>query len=240
MTTALSIVLPAHNEAEYLLGAVDTVVAACRDRGWDAEVLVVENGSTDATAWLARRLEREYPEVHATTCGVADYGAAIARGLEHASADAVVKFDVDLVDMDFAERALAQLDAGAAIVLGTKRGAGARDDRGPARRLATGVLVGLLKVGFGLKASDTHGLQAFRRDTVAPLAERVVSRNELFDTELVLRAERTGLEVAEVPAHVRELRPARVPLARRVPRTLVGLVRLRLVLWREGRRRAAP
>lgn len=230
----VSVVLPAHNEAEYLEGAVTSILAGLRQRQASFEVLIVENGSNDETATIASRLAVREPEVRALSCPIADYGAAIGRGLSEARGASVVKFDVDYVDLVFLDRALEQLAGGAAIVLGTKRGAGASDTRAPGRRLATATLVSLLKVGFGLRASDTHGLQAFERAAISPLAAQVASSNDLFDTELVLRAERSGLCVAELPVAVADIRPARTPLARRVPRTLRGLAALRLRLWQEA------
>jgi len=74
-----------------------------------------------------------------------------------------------------------------------------------------------------------------RRDAVEPLARRSRFGADLFDTELVLRAERAGLATLELPVAVEERRPPRTPIWRRVPRTLVGLVRLRIALWRERR-----
>ena len=59
---------------------------------------------------------------------------------------------------------------------------------------------------------------------------------DLFDTELIIRAERAGFAVAEVPVVVRELRPSRTSILRRVPRTIGGLVRLRRVLGPPPRR----
>jgi hypothetical protein len=56
---------------------------------------------------------------------------------------------------------------------------------------------------------------------------------DLFDTELILRAERAGLHTAEIPVTVVERRPARTSILRRVPRTLSGLVKLRVALWRD-------
>ena len=53
----------------------------------------------------------------------------------------------------------------------------------------------------------------------------------------MLRAERAGYRVGEVPILVEELRPARTAFVKRVPRTLLGLLRLRLIFWREGVRR---
>jgi hypothetical protein len=52
----------------------------------------------------------------------------------------------------------------------------------------------------------------------------------------VIRAERAGLRVAELPVRAQERRPSRTPIWRRVPRTLVGLALLRITLGREGRR----
>ena len=65
--------------------------------------------------------------------------------------------------------------------------------------------------------------------------EQCRSRADLFDTELLLRAERAGLVIEELPIDVRELRPARTSIWRRALRTIGGLVRLRLALWRERR-----
>ena len=81
--------------------------------------------------------------------------------------------------------------------------------------------------------SDTHGMKAMRRTTVEPIVRRCRNGTDLFDTELVLRADRAGLEVAELPVTVEERRPSRTPIAWRILRTMVGLVRLRLQLWRE-------
>jgi hypothetical protein len=72
------------------------------------------------------------------------------------------------------------------------------------------------------------------RAQVAPIARRCRFDADLFDTELVIRAERAGLRVAELPVTVEERRPSRTSIAGRVVRSLVGLARLRIVLWREG------
>ena len=91
----------------------------------------------------------------------------------------------------------------------------------------------ILHVGFGLSVSDTHGMKAMRREAVRFLAEGCKFRTDLFDTELVIRAERAGLPVVDIPVEVTETRPSRTPILRRVARSLVGLARMRWVLWRE-------
>ena len=121
-----------------------------------------------------------------------------------------------------------------AIVVGSKRAEGARDQRTALRRLVTGVFTGILRYGFGLRVSDTHGMKAMRRAAVEPIAQACHFGTDLFDTELVLRAERAGLPTVELPVVVVERRPSRSSIARRVPRTVWGLVRLRVILWRDG------
>jgi glycosyltransferase involved in cell wall biosynthesis len=229
-----SVVLPAHNEAEILAVTVVELVTGLRARGLDFEVLVVENGSTDDTAALAERLAGEHPEVIALRSPAPDYGLALRRGLLTARGDVVVNFDVDYYDLDFFDDALALLrERGAAIVVGTKRGAGAEDTRPLARRVVTGGFSLILRRGFGLEVSDTHGMKALDRALVAPLAKRCQLGTDLFDTELVLRAERAGLVVLELPVRVEERRPARSPIARRVLRTALGLRKLRVSLREE-------
>ena len=229
-----SLVLPAHNEEEILADTVASLVVGLRSRGVAFEVLVVENGSTDATMALAERLAGEHTEVTALQNPTPDYGLALRRGLLTARGEVVVNFDVDYYDLDFFDKAVALLrERGAGIVVGTKRGAGAEDERPLSRRLVTGGFSLLLRRGFGLKASDTHGMKALDRALVVPIAERCQLGTDLFDTELVLRAERAGIRVEELPVRVTELRPARSSIARRILRTTLGLRQLRLALREE-------
>jgi glycosyltransferase involved in cell wall biosynthesis len=235
----VSVVMPAFNEAEILSTSVKSVVDGLRARAEVFEVLVVENGSTDATLSIAHELAAEYPEVRIEHRDEADYGRALRSGLLDATGDAVVNFDTDYFDLDFLEAAVAQVldDDGPVIVVGSKRGEGATDNRDPIRKLATLVFSTILRVVFGLGVSDTHGIKAMRRAAVEPYARICTFGQDLFDTELILRVERAGLRTAEIPVEVRELRPARSTFITRVPRTLLGLCKLRWALWKESRAR---
>ena len=148
-----------------------------------------------------------------------------------------MNFDTDYFDLDFLDAAVAQVLApdGPAIVVGSKRGEGANDKRDPIRKLATLVFSTILRVVFGLRVSDTHGIKAMRREAVEPYARICTFGQDLFDTELILRVERAGLSTAEIPVEVRELRQARSTFITRVPRTLRGLWKLRWALWKESR-----
>jgi glycosyltransferase involved in cell wall biosynthesis len=228
----ISIVMPAHDEAPFIASAVRDVADGMRSRG-PFEIIVVENGSTDATAEVAKALAEDIPELKVLSLGAADYGKALRMGFLNASGELAAFFDVDYYDLGFLDQAVALVRDGAGIVVGTKRAEGSEDTRPIPRRLVTWAFSTLLRVGFGLRASDTHGMKAMDRVRLEPLAKQCRLGTDLFDTELVLRAERAGLVVAEVPVRVEERRPARSPIARRVARTLVGLRKLRLALREE-------
>jgi glycosyltransferase involved in cell wall biosynthesis len=230
----ISVVMPAHDEEAFLATAVRDVAGGMRSRG-EFEVIVVENGSTDATAEVAKGLLEEVPELRVLSLGVPDYGKALRMGFLAATGEVAAFFDVDYFDLGFLDRAMALMDQpdGPSVVVGSKRGPGAVDTRPWLRRMVTLVFSTILKVGFGLGVSDTHGMKVLRREPMVPLAEACRFGTDLFDTELILRAERAGLRSGEVPVVVQELRPSRSSIARRIPRTMANLVRLRLALWSE-------
>ncbi|HET6964082.1 MAG TPA: glycosyltransferase [Acidimicrobiales bacterium] len=227
----ISIVMPAHNEEGYLEPAVRTVVDGLTARGDDFEVIVAQNGSADATSAEAARLAAAYDRVKPVDLPDADYGRALREGFLRARGDVVVNFDVDLVDLDFLDRALTVLSqSDAAVVVGSKRNPESEDNRGAARRLVTATFALVLRHGFSLRISDTHGLKALRRAPLEPLVAECRFGKDIFDTELIIRAERAGLLVEEIPVAVTDTRPPRTPIARRIPRTLAGLARLWLLL----------
>lgn len=238
----LSIVMPAHNEEDLLDHSVREVVAGLRARSDEFEVVVVENGSTDATRRLADDLARELPEVRSMSLPQANYGHALRTGFLEADGRSVVNFDVDHYDLGFVERALEVIGdpPAAAIVVGSKRAQGANDTRVWPRRLVTWTFSMILRWGFGLRVSDTHGMKALVRSRVEPLVRSCKFDADIFDTELIIRAQRAGLAVAELPVAVRELRPPRTSIAGRVFRTLGRLARLRVALWRERSPSRAP
>jgi glycosyltransferase involved in cell wall biosynthesis len=232
----LSVVVPAHNEQDYLEAAVVDLVKGLRSRDRSFEIIVCENGSGDATAALAADLATRFDEVRSLSAGRADYGRALRAGFLAAEGAVVANFDVDYIDLEFLDAALAlvEVEGGPAAVLASKRSHGAKDERPAGRRMVTAGFSYVLRLGFGLRVSDTHGMKVLRRAQLAPIVTNCRFGSDLFDTELILRAERAGLTVAELGVIVRDTRPPRTPISRRIPRTLSGLGQLRLLLWREA------
>jgi len=224
MRPTFSIVVPVYNEAAFLPIALPALVTELESLDVPYRVVMVENGSTDGTAEVARSLAEGLPVV-VESLPEADYGAAMRHGFLEARGDWVVNFDIDYFSVDFLKRVLAVEDAD--LVIGSKRDPRSLDRRPLLRRLATRVFNLLLRVILGSNVSDTHGMKAFRIDLVAEIVPLVKSTQDLFDTELVIRAERAGYRIAEVPVVVKEMRTARSSLVKRVPRTVRGLWRIK-------------
>jgi hypothetical protein len=153
------------------------------------------------------------------------------EGFMQASTDWVANFDIDYFSGSFLNDALELKDT-ADIVLASKRVDGADDQRGALRVFATWTFNQILRIVLSSGVSDTHGMKLVRKTVVDDIAPNVISTTDLFDTELVVRAERAGYRIAELPASVEELRDTKSSLVKRVPRTLQGVWRIRRDLRR--------
>ena len=109
--------MPAYNEAAFLEAAVRDLLAGLAARSLDAEIVVVENGSTDGTGPLSRRLADELAGVRALSLPEPDYGAALRAGFLAARGDLVVNFDVDYYDLGFVDVTLPLLVVGGPVIV---------------------------------------------------------------------------------------------------------------------------
>ena len=100
--------------------------------------------------------------------------------------------------------------------------------------MATSVFVFILKLLFRTSLTDTHGMKAIRKDNIEKEINNVISTQDIFDTELLIRIERSGFKISEVPAKVNEIRPSVSVIFTRIPRTLKSLLKLRFQLFKES------
>jgi glycosyltransferase involved in cell wall biosynthesis len=222
----VTVVIPVHNEASFLPGALPRLFDELEAVDAAVSVLVVENGSTDKTADLVLEAMQVYANLELLQLEAPDYGAAMRDGFLRADAAWVANFDIDYFSGEFLDSALSLTDS-ADIVLASKLVDGADDRRSGMRRFATWTFNQVLRFVLSSGVSDTHGMKLVRKTVVDDIAPRVISTTDLFDTELVVRAERAGYRIAELPASVEELRESKSNLVKRVPRTLKGVWRIR-------------
>jgi glycosyltransferase involved in cell wall biosynthesis len=224
----ISIVIPVYNEEAILHAAVVDLRERLRPFDWDYEIVLAENGSRDRTLDIAAELSEKFPEVRSFSFGRPNYGGALRKGiLDIARGKIVICDEIDLCDADFHHRAVDILSSGKTdLVIGSKLVSGADDHRPMTRHAASLFYNGLLRVTLGFQGTDTHGLKAFVRESLVPIAQACVVDKDVFASEFVIRAYRAGLSIQEIPVHVMEKRPPSINLVKRVPNVMKNLVKL--------------
>jgi glycosyltransferase involved in cell wall biosynthesis len=229
----LTIIIPVHNEQDILVTSVTELMSDISRwrEGLSYELILAENGSEDSTLSLAQELGRKHENVRVLSLGQPNYGAALRQAILMARGEWIICDEIDLCDVGFYRRAIELLEEDRAdLVVGSKAMPGARDQRPLPRKVATRVINGMLKLLVGFSGTDTHGLKAFRRDRLLEAARRSVVDKDLFASEFVIRAEKMGVRVMEIPVEVAEKRRPSVDLVRRVPNVLKNLATLFYVL----------
>jgi glycosyltransferase involved in cell wall biosynthesis len=234
-TPDLSIVIPVYNEEGILHASVVDLVTRLDELRWSYEILLSENGSSDRTVAIGEELSQKYPQVSIHSLGAPDYGRALKGGIGRARGKLVICDEIDLCDTDFYQRAIVILEHDEAdLVVGSKVMAGAQDSRPFLRHTATLVINGMLRVLVGFHGTDTHGLKAFQRERLAGTVDRCQLTRDLFASEFVIRAEREGKRVTEIPVHIVEKRPPSINLMKRVPKVLRDISRLTYMIRFKG------
>ena len=232
----VSIVIPVYNEEGILHAAVVDLRERLAPLDWSYEIILAENGSRDRTVEIGQELAQKYPHVSILSAGEPNYGKALRQGILAATGDIVLCDEIDLCDTDFHQRAVGLIEAGRAeMVIGSKLIGGAEDERPMLRHAASLVYNGILRAVLGFRGTDTHGLKAFRREKLEAVVRACLVDKDVFASELVIRAGRSGLHVLEIPVRLHEKRPPAINLVKRVPNVLRGMAKLTYVIRFNGK-----
>lgn len=235
-TPRVSFVIPAFNEEPILETAINDLRERLRDVEFPPyEIVIAENGSSDGTLVAAAKLARKYPEVRYISSREPNYGKALRAGILDARGEFVHCDEVDLCDVNFHVRALDLLETdGADMVVGSKLLRGAVDARPWSRHFASLVFNGMLRATLGFRGTDTHGLKAFRRAALLDVVDACLVEMDMFPSELVIRAEKSGVRIVEIPVRVLEKRAPTFRLLTRVPNVLQNIGRLIVAIRMKG------
>jgi dolichyl-phosphate beta-glucosyltransferase len=240
-----SLVVPMWNESARIESTVAGLAEAFGDTG--VELIFVDDGSDDGTADVVERACKEAAldaEVLRQTENRGK-GAAVRAGLLAASGDTVGFVDADLsAGPTEIRRVFAAVDGGRGdVVLASRAAAHATITvRQPFARRWSGWLFNLgLRACRLTRLTDTQcGLKAFRAEVVPSLFGPLVADRFAFDVEVLARADRLGLVVAEVPITWHHVEGSRLSPLRDGVATLREAWRVRRVLKAEGWRAPAP
>ena len=198
-----SIVIPAFNESARIPATLQEVVSCIRERGWDAEVIVVNDGSTDSTADVVREFAKTAPEVRLIeNPGNRGKGYSVRAGMLQALGEIVMFTDADLsAPMEEAERLFAAIEEGADIAIGSRwLEKGRQTHKQPLYRQFFGRCFNAVTRGvMGLHFADTQcGFKAFTRASAQTVFQLQTIERWGFDPEILFIALKCGYTVTEV------------------------------------------
>jgi glycosyltransferase involved in cell wall biosynthesis len=199
----LSIVIPAFNESARIPATLQEVVHTIRECGWDAEVIVVNDGSTDATAEVVREFARSAPEIRLLeNPGNRGKGYSVRSGMLQALGEIVMFTDADMsAPMDEAERLFSAIEKGADIAIGSRwLEKGRQTHKQPLYRQFFGRCFNAVTRGvMGLHFADTQcGFKAFTRAAAQTVFQLQTIERWGFDPEILFIALKCGYRVQEV------------------------------------------
>lgn len=199
-----SIVIPAYNESARIPATLQSVVACIREKQWPAEVIVVNDGSSDSTAQLVRDFSQQAPEVRLLeNHGNRGKGYSVRAGILSAQGDVVMFTDSDLsAPIEEAERLFAAIANGADIAIGSRwLESGRQTARQPLYRQFFGRCFNLVcRMVMNLPFADTQcGFKAFTHGAAQTVFQLQTIERWGFDPEILFIAIKRGFRIVEVP-----------------------------------------
>ncbi|MBM3294859.1 MAG: glycosyltransferase family 2 protein [Candidatus Aminicenantes bacterium] len=234
----LGVVIPAFNEEARIGPTLERLAAYLRARPWTAEILVVDDGSTDATRARAEEALRDVPR--SRVLGRAENrgkGFSVREGVLASEGAHILFTDADLsTPIEELEKFWPPIQAGRDIVIGSRALPGS-DIRVRQTRLRRGMgkVFNLLVRLFLLRGiPDTQcGFKLFRREAARAVFAPLATTGFAFDVEVLLRARRMGLRIAQVPVVWRNSPPSKVRLIGSSARMLAELLMIYFMTRRE-------
>ncbi|MCF7669267.1 MAG: glycosyltransferase [Verrucomicrobia bacterium] len=197
------------------------------------ELVIAENGSSDKTREVAEGLVSGRSWARVESFAQAGRGGALRRVWMRSAADVVSYMDVDLSANLAVYPALvgAVLEGGADIAIGSRLSERSRTRRGMRREVVSRGYNLLLRGLCGIEVRDAQcGFKAVKAEVFRRLEAEVKDDGWFFDTELLVRAQRAGCRIAELPVEWKEDKRSKVKVVRTICEDLRGMFRL----WRGG------
>ena len=232
LATQYSIVIPAYNESARIRATLDRVLNHARSREWDAEIVVVNDGSTDDTAGIVAQYGSEHPNLKLIeNPGNHGKGYSVRNGMLHATGQVLLFTDADLSSpVEEADKLFDALAAGADVAMGSRwLRTELQTQRQSLHRQALGrVFNVILRLVLGMPYADTQcGFKAFTRraaQTIFPLQH--IERWG-FDPEILFIARKFGFKISEVPVQWAHSAGTRIHPLRDGSRMLLDMLRVR-------------
>lgn len=224
----ISILVAAYNEEEIILMFLKNIEEMMDKMEESWEMIIVENGSKDKTGKIIKDYIKTKPHIILKQLPNPAYGKAMIEAFKKAEGEYSVFFNVDFWDKRFIEVCKVDL-LGYDLICSSKLLRNSKDLRPLTRRIVTKLYNLFLQYFFGFKGTDTHGIKTFRTKTALQMVKKCKTETGIFDSELVIRCQRAGFKILELPVEVKEIRTTRFRL-NRVLHTPFDIINLYKVL----------
>lgn len=196
MNTELSVVMPCLNEEKAIADCIKKAFNAFAKMGISAEVVVVNNGSTDGSGEIAKKAG-----ARVLTENLRGYGSALKRGIRESYGKYIIMGDADnTYDFSEIERFVKLLKEGADLVIGSRLRGKIYPKAMPwlHRFIGTPFLTRLVNVFFKVNISDVNcGLRGFKKESIEKLDLKCNGME--FASEMIAKAAQKKLDIKEVP-----------------------------------------
>ena len=205
MTTPyLSIIIPAYNEEHRLPRTLEQIFAFLGEQNYTAEVLIVENGSSDNTLGIAQQYAEKYKNLRVLSENRPGKGNAVRRGMLDAQGQYRFMCDVDLsMPIEELEKFIPEEGKTLDIAIGSREAEGAVRYDEPEYRHLGGRLINLaIRVLILPGLNDTQcGFKFFRAEVAEDIFPSQTLNGWSFDIELLFLARKRGYQIIEIPIH---------------------------------------
>jgi glycosyltransferase involved in cell wall biosynthesis len=210
----IEITLPAYNEEEILEKNIKILFSFLKKVNFKYNVTIAENGSTDKTLEIARKLSKKYKNLKAIHVKNPGKGNAIKTVWGKSKADLLCVMDADLsTDLNHLNEMvhfLKDYD----LVIGNRLSAKSKTERRLYRTILSIVYNTIVKLYLGIKTHDLQcGFKGIKRKAFLALEKHTKNNNFFFDTELVVWAEKKKYKIKEIPVKWIERKASKVNIS---------------------------
>jgi dolichyl-phosphate beta-glucosyltransferase len=231
----LSIIVPAFNEEKRLPDSLPKIISFVRQQAYPAEVIVVDDGSSDRTAEVVRDFQKDAPFISLLPVEHGGKGHAVKAGMQQAIGDYLFLCDSDLsMPIEEVTKFLPPALNGYDVAIASREISGARRYGEPPYRHLMGRVFNLIVRLLAVPGvQDTQaGFKCFRRQAARQLFPLQTIKGWGFDVEVLFIAQKRGLRIVEVPIHWYYMNRSRVRPVQDTYNMLREVLKVRLNDWR--------
>ncbi len=222
----LSVVIPVYNEQKILVKNTEKLMRFLESKKYKYEIILSDNGSTDNTYPLSKKLEKKHPDkIKAISIQKRGVGAAFRNALKKSSYNKVISLDMDLsTDLGFVPMCLDELKR-SSVVIGTKKES---QKRPVIRKIISKPYIMMTNLLLGMRFSDySIGAKGYRKSDIIDFS-KYLDDDSFYVVELIHLSNKSGKRISEIAIRCHDNRESKFNLFNEVIYRFRKLLALRM------------